>query len=151
MSRHVDTFIKKYSLNRECQICHNTEWNGKPIPLEWHHIDGNPNNNEFNNIQILCPNCHAQTDNYKGKNRKSKLKTIHYCDNCGKELSGRTKTGLCQKCYAELEQKNSKCPEKEILEQDLKELKYLTTIAKKYEVSDRAVRKWLDKYSISRK
>lgn len=51
-----------------CECCGNTEWNGQPIPLQVHHIDGNHMNNELDNLQLLCPNCHAQTDNYCGKN-----------------------------------------------------------------------------------
>lgn len=45
-----------------------SEWMGKPIPLELHHKDGNHYNNDLSNLEILCPNCHAQTDNYRGKN-----------------------------------------------------------------------------------
>lgn len=41
-----------------------SEWMGKPIPLELHHKDGNHYNNDLSNLEILCPNCHAQTDNY---------------------------------------------------------------------------------------
>lgn len=41
---------------------------GNPINLEVHHIDGNHNNNELENIQLLCPNCHSYTENYRGKN-----------------------------------------------------------------------------------
>jgi len=50
-----------------CEQCENTEWMGEPIPLELHHIDGNHNNNDLSNIQLLCPNCHAQTDNFSNK------------------------------------------------------------------------------------
>ena len=52
----------------KCECCKNTEWLGQPIKLELHHIDGNPSNNTKENIQLLCPNCHAYTDNYCGKN-----------------------------------------------------------------------------------
>lgn len=52
----------------KCEKCNNTEWLGKPIPLELHHINGDRTDNRFENLQILCPNCHAQTDNYRGKN-----------------------------------------------------------------------------------
>lgn len=52
---------------RKCECCKNTEWNGKPIPTELHHIDGNHSNNSFDNLQILCPNCHAQTEYYRGR------------------------------------------------------------------------------------
>lgn len=54
---------------RKCEECKRKIWNGKPISLELHHVDGNRFNNKFNNLQILCPNCHSQTPNYSGKNR----------------------------------------------------------------------------------
>lgn len=47
-----------------CDECFREEWNGFPIPLELHHVDGNRKNNEMINMQLLCPNCHAQTDTY---------------------------------------------------------------------------------------
>lgn len=52
----------------KCELCLLTEWLNNPIPLELHHIDGDKYNNEIENLQILCPNCHAFTDNYRGKN-----------------------------------------------------------------------------------
>jgi hypothetical protein len=54
----------------KCEGCNNTEWLGKPIPIELHHIDGDNTNNVLENLQILCPNCHALTDNYAGKCNK---------------------------------------------------------------------------------
>ena len=54
---------------RRCECCNNTEWLNKPIALELHHIDGDNTNNKIENLQILCPNCHAQTDTYRGLNR----------------------------------------------------------------------------------
>ena len=51
----------------KCEVCGNTEWLGQPIPLELHHINGVHTDNRLENLQILCPNCHAQTDNYSGK------------------------------------------------------------------------------------
>ena len=58
----------------ECECCHNKEWNGKKIPLEVHHIDGDSTNNELDNLQLLCLNCHAQTDNFRSSNSKPKEK-----------------------------------------------------------------------------
>ena len=51
-----------------CECCQLTEWLNEPIPLELHHRDDNRFNNELNNFQLLCPNCHAKTDSYRGKN-----------------------------------------------------------------------------------
>jgi len=56
---------------KKCESCQNTEWLGKPIPLELHHINGNKNDNSLSNLSILCPNCHAQTSNYRAKNIKN--------------------------------------------------------------------------------
>lgn len=41
--------------------------------MQLHHIDGNPKNHLLNNLQMLCPNCHSQTENFTAKNKcKSK-------------------------------------------------------------------------------
>lgn len=67
--------LKKRLINEglkqhKCEFCGITEWNGKPAPIELDHIDGNRYNNTIQNLRILCPNCHAQTDTYRGKNKK---------------------------------------------------------------------------------
>lgn len=52
----------------KCECCGINEWNGQPISLQLHHINGNSRDNSLENLQILCPNCHSQTDNYGSKN-----------------------------------------------------------------------------------
>ena len=54
----------------KCEICHLSEWMGKPIPLELHHIDFNHYNNDLSNLQILCSNCHMQAHNYNNNYRE---------------------------------------------------------------------------------
>jgi len=56
--------------DKKCYVCSRVTWRGKPIPLELEHVDGNSRNNLLENLTLLCPNCHAQTDTYRGKNRK---------------------------------------------------------------------------------
>ena len=51
-----------------CEVCGLSEWNGKPLNMELHHLDGDRTNHKLENLQILCPNCHAQTDNFRAKN-----------------------------------------------------------------------------------
>ena len=55
---------------RECEKCNLSEWMDSPIPLEVHHINGDKTNNEGANLILLCPNCHALTDNYRGRKKK---------------------------------------------------------------------------------
>lgn len=53
-----------------CECCGLTTWLGQPIPLEVHHKDGDRSHNELDNFELLCPNCHAFTDSYRGKNSR---------------------------------------------------------------------------------
>lgn len=56
---------------RRCENCGLTEWLGLEISLELHHVDGRRGNNTLENLLLLCPNCHAQTETYRGKNKGS--------------------------------------------------------------------------------
>ena len=69
-----DTMIRALTILRgwKCEKCGRTEWEGQRIPLCVHHIDGNHINNQIENLQILCPNCHAQTENYCGRNKNKR-------------------------------------------------------------------------------
>ncbi len=53
----------------KCMICNLETWLNNIMPLELHHIDGNSNNNKLDNLQLLCPNCHSLTPNYRAKNK----------------------------------------------------------------------------------
>lgn len=62
--------FKSGEKEKKCEKCQLENWNDLPIPLEMHHIDGNSLNNDLSNLQILCPNCHSQTKNFRSRNRK---------------------------------------------------------------------------------
>lgn len=55
----------------ECCICGIREWNGKPLLLEVNHKDGDARNNHPKNLEMICPNCHSQTDNFRARNKNS--------------------------------------------------------------------------------
>lgn len=55
----------------KCENCGITQWLDKPITLEVHHKDGNVANNIRENLQLLCPNCHSQTENFRYYNKKT--------------------------------------------------------------------------------
>ena len=52
----------------ECEDCGLTEWRGRPLSMELHHINGDGRDNRLENLQLLCPNCHSQTENFGVKN-----------------------------------------------------------------------------------
>ena len=62
--------LKEGLKEKKCERCGRTEWEGEQIPLQLHHLNGKHNDNRIENLQILCPNCHALTDNYSGKSSK---------------------------------------------------------------------------------
>jgi Zn finger protein HypA/HybF involved in hydrogenase expression len=149
--------LKEGYKEHRCEKCENTEWFGKPIPLELHHINGDNSDNRLENLQMLCPNCHAFTDNYGGKNQKmNKIK--RFCKICGKELLPNQKIYCSKECrYSKKsdkvekntnkneqtkEENNKKIP---LILESLKRTKSFCGTAKEFGVSDNAIRKLLVK------
>ena len=66
--RLVKEGLKEY----QCESCSITEYNGKHISLELNHKDGYRSNHSLSNLELLCPNCHSQTDTYRSKKLKLK-------------------------------------------------------------------------------
>lgn len=135
----------------KCESCRSKEWQSRPVPLELHHIDGDRNNNEKSNLQIICPNCHALTKNYRGKNIKSKpkLKKRHdsktyICIKCEGPRVKNSKSKMCDRCY-KCSLRKVERPDRLSLIKDIKNLGYCGT-GRKYGVSDTAIRKWLKNY-----
>lgn len=73
----IHKYVKRYleeTNHNSCQRCgwHEiNEYTGN-VPLQIHHIDGDCTNNSPDNIQLLCPNCHALTENFGSRNKNSK-------------------------------------------------------------------------------
>lgn len=66
----IKKFLFRFGIKKEeCEICGQPpKWKNKKLSLHLDHIDGNPLNNKEENLRILCPNCHSQTDTYAGRN-----------------------------------------------------------------------------------
>ena len=95
-SNQLSQTIRDYLLEKNNYSCELCGWNKinpitKKCPLEIHHRDGNCLNNSNENLQVLCPNCHSLTENYKALNKNSDRERTtvrkNYCKDCGKEIS----------------------------------------------------------------
>jgi transposase len=53
-----------------CEVCGIAEWQGEPLSMALHHVNGDGRDNRLENLQLLCPNCHSQTENFSGRGRK---------------------------------------------------------------------------------
>ena len=70
MQRYKKFFLEEQDY--KCAICGMTNtWNGKALVFILDHIDGNADNNNRNNLRLVCPNCDSQLDTYKSKNKNS--------------------------------------------------------------------------------
>ena len=72
ISKLKERLIKANLLEYKCHKCGITEWQNEPISLQLDHINGINNDHRLENLRLLCPNCHSQTDTYAGKNKNKK-------------------------------------------------------------------------------
>lgn len=156
---NLSNFIRNYLLekaNYQCEICgwHEINPTTNKVPLEIHHIDGDYKNNKPENLQVLCPNCHSLTPNFKALNVSERERTQvrkdkkeYYCVDCGKLISkGSTR---CNQCEAK-----ARITEKPLTREELKQLirtTPFTTIGERVGVSDNAIRKWCKQYNLPTK
>ena len=134
-------------LTKKCNICGLSQWLNDPIPLELHHIDGNHENNNLDNLSVLCPNCHAMTESHrKRKDAKSKelvynLRHLGKCATCGVPVSGASK--YCRTCAGKASQRAA-YPSPDDLYQEVCRDGYEAT-GRKYGVTGNAIKRLLQR------
>ena len=127
--------LEENLLENKCSVCGQLpEWFGKPLTLQLDHINGINNDNRLENLRIICPNCHTQTNNYGGR----KLRKPRPSD----EPNYRNKP--------KPQSRKVERPSKEDLIV-LIENNSMVTLGKMFGVSDNAVRKWANSYGIRTK
>lgn len=82
----------------KCEKCGIENWQEKSLSFHLEHKDGNNRNNQLTNLEILCPNCHSQTDTYAKVKSFKPGKPKRKCTGCDGSMWQRSKTGLCKDC-----------------------------------------------------
>ena len=105
----IDKLIKYQLKEYCCENCGISIWNDKHIRLELHHKNGDHDDNQLDNLQLLCPNCHSQTDNFRALNiskNKSDKNDLKYKRKYKKKLCPichinhiYEKSSMCRECY----------------------------------------------------
>lgn len=130
----------------KCEICGcSNEWNGKPLTLQLDHINGNHSDNRLENLRIVCPNCHSQTETFSNK----RAKKHNYCVDCGCEIS--LKSTRCNTCASKHKNSFKVKPEDRPSKEELFELiknNPFTKIGEMYGVKDNTIRKWCKNYGL---
>lgn len=153
----------KYRLVKEglkqwkCEKCGNEgTWEGGELVLELHHINGNHYDNRLENLQILCPNCHSQTNNFRTKRCAKIIKPkerafyICKCDYCGKEFisNKKNKRFCCREHYNEFLSKKQNFISKEILEKQMINCTSISDLANSLKTTRTTIRKYLQDYGL---
>jgi len=128
--------INENILDYKCNICGIENWNDKKISLHLDHINGINNDNRLENLRLLCPNCHSQTETYAGRNSKK----IYYCE-CGRKKH--KDSPICNYCSNILQRKVQRPPYEELIKEVA--LNGYSATGRKYGVSDNGIRKWIKK------
>lgn len=141
--------IKSGLKENKCEICGISSWLGKRIVCQLHHINGDNTDNRLENLQILCPNCHSQTDNYCGSaNITETLK--RYCPECGREIKTKTAT-LCLSCSIKKRKKKVDLTKDELIATLKKHDGNRCSAGREIGVSETCVRKYIKKYNLPSK
>jgi len=137
--------IRELKWEHKCSVCNLKEWNNKLIPIEIDHINGIHNDNTITNLRFICPNCHAQTDTYKGKNiinNSTANKIIYTCIDCKNTVYDINTR--CIKCNGI----KNRVIERPTYSKLLEECNIMSkeAIAKMYGVSRASINRWLKYY-----
>ena len=120
-----------------CAICGQLPHHfGKPLVLQLDHINSIHNDNRLENLRIVCPNCHTQTEHFAGRGKANRYKRPQ-------------KQKISQLGIPKLNIRKVERPSKEQFEKEIWSMPTME-LAKKYRMSDKALEKWCKSYGIQK-
>lgn len=128
--------IKLFNLGIKKEICEEcgiSDWHGRFLSFNLHHIDSNPDNNNIENLKIVCPNCHYCIHNEENQKKKKEKPRKEIA--IGNKVVSRLKPEL----------RKVERPKLSVLKKEVLELGYKGT-GKKYGVIGNTVKKWIKTY-----
>ncbi len=146
-SKHIKTrVLRENLLIYKCADCGISDWKGKKLVLQLDHINGVNDDHRLENLQLLCPNCHSQTDTYCGRNVANRTQKL--CVDCDTPILATS--SRCRRCTTKLRSENPaykivwpSIPELEVMISELG----LKATGRKLGVSDSAIRKHIKTHS----
>lgn len=146
--------IREGVLANKCAKCGlGPEWNGAALVLALDHINGVGDDNRLENLRLLCPNCHSQTETFAGRNKReerwprTKQHSGRLCRTCQAPVSIVSHSGLCASCFNRVPRRRKvERPSHDELLRLIKEHGY-TGVGRQFGVSSNAIRKWPLSYS----
>lgn len=158
----VRNYILKYNLlEYKCELCNcDGSWLDTKISLELDHKNGVNNDNRLSNLRFLCPNCHATTTTYRGRNVNDGIRVHHI----SKPQTGRhiSKHNQCVDCGAKISNRAERCipcaakhkttikidrPTRNELKEMIRIMPF-TEIGDKYSADCNTIRFWCKKYNL---
>jgi hypothetical protein len=144
---------------RKCEMCGQGEtWLGRPMSLILDHVNGVANDNQIENLRIVCPNCAATLDTHCGRQNRVEHASRD-CLHCGRGFSPAyaTQRYCSRHCGVRRKRNGSPQPERRKvarppythLIREIDALGYAGT-GRRYGVSDNAIRKWVRQYERER-
>lgn len=132
----------------KCSICGlEPFWNGQELVLTLDHKNGHNHDDRLENLRWVCPNCDRQLSTFAGRNIVRETNK-NYCIDCGIEiLQSSIRCPACAAKQKGLLSRKTIRPNREELKQLIRTQSF-SALGRKYDVTDNAIRKWCESYSL---